>query len=45
MNYDDFYIASLEEAERLVSVADSFIQMVELYCNARLEREAAKPEK
>lgn len=44
-DYDDFYIASLEEAERLVSVADSFIQMVELYCNARLEREAAKPEK
>lgn len=31
-DYDDFYIASREEAERLVAVAEEFIQMAEKYC-------------
>ena len=31
-DYDDFYIASREEAERQVSVADEFIQLAEKYC-------------
>ncbi len=31
-DYDDFYIASREEAERQVAVADEFIQLVENYC-------------
>jgi len=38
-DYDDFYIASQEEAERQVAVADEFIQLVEKYCMARLEKE------
>ena len=36
-DYDDFYIASREEAERQVAVAEEFIQMVENYCNDRLQ--------
>ncbi|MGN0376727.1 MAG: HEPN domain-containing protein [Suilimivivens sp.] len=31
-DYDDFYIASREESERQVAVADEFIQMAEKYC-------------
>ncbi len=31
-DYDDFYIANREEAERQVAVADEFIQLVEKYC-------------
>lgn len=31
-DYDDFYIASKEETERQVSVADEFIRLVEQYC-------------
>ena len=38
-DYDDFYIASREEAERQVSVADEFIQLVEKYCMTQLEEE------
>ena len=36
-DYDDFYIASLEEAERLAKVAEEFIQMTEEYCMDRLQ--------
>lgn len=36
-DYDDFYIASREEAERLAEVAEEFIQMAEGYCMARLQ--------
>lgn len=36
-DYDDFYIASGEEAERQVAVADEFIQLVENYSMERLE--------
>jgi len=31
-DYDDFYIASYEEANRQIAVADEFIQLVEKYC-------------
>lgn len=37
-DYDDFYIASKEEAERQVSVADEFIQLIEAYCNKRIKK-------
>lgn len=30
-DYDDFYIASKEESERQIAVADEFIQLVERY--------------
>ena len=36
-DYDDFYVASCEESERLVVVAEGFIQMAEEYCMARLQ--------
>lgn len=36
-DYDDFYIASKEESERQIIVADEFIQMVEKYCMKMLE--------
>lgn len=36
-DYDDFYIASWEEAERQVAVAEEFIQMAEKYCMDRLQ--------
>lgn len=35
-DYDDFYIASREESERQVTVADEFIKMVEEYCARRI---------
>ena len=37
-DYDDFYIASKEEAERQVSVADEFILLIEAYCNKRIKK-------
>ena len=37
-DYDDFYIANKEEAERQVSVADEFIQLIEAYCNKRIKK-------
>jgi len=36
-DYDDFYIASREESERQVSVADEFIKMAEKYCMIQIE--------
>lgn len=36
-DYDDFYIASQEESERQISVANEFIQLVEKYCILQLE--------
>lgn len=38
-DYDDFYIASREETERQISVADEFIDMVEKYCQNKLDME------
>ena len=36
-DYDDFYIANSEEAERQVAVADEFIQLAEKYCIMQFE--------
>ena len=36
-DYDDFYIASKEEAERQVSVAEEFLQIVEAYVKNKIE--------
>ncbi len=36
-DYDDFYVASCEETERQIVVADEFIQLVEKYCMMQLE--------
>lgn len=36
-DYDDFYIASSEEAERQIDAAREFIQMVEEYCMFQLK--------
>lgn len=36
-DYDDFYIASREEAERQINAADDFIKIVEKYCLIRLK--------
>ena len=36
-DYDDFYIASREESERQVAVADEFIQLAEKYCMTQFE--------
>ena len=35
-DYDDFYIASREETERQIDVADEFLQLVEEYCNDQI---------
>lgn len=36
-DYDDFYIASREESERQVAVAEEFIQLVEKYYAMQME--------
>ena len=36
---DDFYIASKEESERQISVADEFIILAEKYCMEQLEKQ------
>lgn len=36
-DYDDFFIASREESERQVAVADEFIQLVEKYCMEQIK--------
>lgn len=36
-DYDDFYIASREETQRQVAVADEFIQLVEEYFKEQME--------
>lgn len=35
-DYDDFYIASCEESQRQVAVAEKFLQMAEQYCMAHI---------
>lgn len=35
-DYDDFYIASREESQRQVAVAEKFLQMAEQYCMAHI---------
>ena len=36
-DYDDFYIASKEESERQIAVAEEFILLVEKYCMTQTE--------
>lgn len=36
-DYDDFYVASVEETERQISAADEFICLVEAYCKNHIE--------
>lgn len=36
-DYDDFYIASREEAEQQAATADEFIRMAEEYCMKKME--------
>lgn len=36
-DYDDFYLASREETERQIAVADELIQLVETYCMSQIE--------
>ena len=38
-DYDDFYIASKEESERQIIVAEEFIQLIEIYCMAQIRKE------
>ena len=35
-DYDDFYIASREEAEHQVAIADEFIERIEKYCREQI---------
>lgn len=37
-DYDDFYIASCEEAKRQILVADEFIKLVEKYCISEIQK-------
>ena len=36
-DYDDFYIATVEEVEEQITIAEEFIKMVEQYCNEHLD--------
>lgn len=38
-DYDDFYVASHDESERQVAVADEFIRLVEQYCTEQLDKD------
>lgn len=37
-DYDDFYIATLEEAKKQIAVAEEFIKIIEEYCRVQLEK-------
>lgn len=37
-DYDDFYIATLEEAKKQIVVAEEFIKIIEEYCRVQLEK-------
>ena len=39
-DYDDFYLASKEETNRQIAVADELIQLAETYCMAQIEKES-----
>lgn len=36
-DYDDFYIATIEEVNEQIAIAEEFIQMVEDYCNQYMD--------
>lgn len=38
-DYDDFYVASKEETERQVIIAEEFIQLVEKYLQQKIDKE------
>lgn len=38
-DYDDFYIASREETERQIDVADEMVKLAERYCISQMEGE------
>lgn len=38
-DYDDFYIASKEESERQIAVAEEFLSLIEKYCMTLTEEE------
>ena len=38
-DYDDFYIATKEEADEQIAVAEEFIQMIETYCMQWYDKE------
>ena len=38
-DYDDFYIATKEEADEQIAIAEEFIQMVEDYCKKQDNKE------
>lgn len=35
-DYDDFYIATREEADEQIAIAEEFVQMIEKYCKETL---------
>ena len=35
-DYDDFYIATIEEVNEQIATAEEFIEMVEKYCREQL---------
>ena len=35
-DYDDFYIATVEEVDEQIAIAEEFICMIEAYCNQYL---------
>lgn len=35
-DYDDFYIATLEEAKRQIETAEELVQLAEMYCVKQL---------
>ncbi len=41
-DYDDFYIASREETERQIAVADELIHLIESYCMLQIEERGKK---
>ena len=41
-DYDDFYLASREETERQIAVADELIRLIEIYCMSQIEERGKK---
>lgn len=41
-DYDDFYLASREETERQIAVADELIQLIESYCMSQIDERGMK---
>lgn len=41
-DYDDFYLASREETERQIAMADELIQLIESYCMSQIDEREKK---